>query len=35
MSMLKPYSTLAIGIAIGYFAVGKIVKMLPIGGSGA
>lgn len=29
--MLKPYTTLFIGIALGYFLVPKIQKMLPIG----
>lgn len=31
MSFLKPYSTLLIGAALGYFVVPKVVKMLPIG----
>jgi hypothetical protein len=35
MGMLKPYSTLAVGMLIGYFLLGKVIKMLPIGTGGA
>lgn len=31
MSFLKPFSTLAVGILLGYFAGPKVAKMLPIG----
>lgn len=30
MGMLKPYSTLAVGMVIGYFLLGKVLKMLPV-----
>lgn len=33
MSFLKPYSTLLIGAALGYFLVPKLIKMTPIGSS--
>lgn len=32
MSLLKPYTTLLIGIAIGYFLMPKAIKMMPLGG---
>jgi uncharacterized protein YneF (UPF0154 family) len=33
MGMLKPYTTLGIGILLGYFVAPKVIKMLPIGSS--
>jgi hypothetical protein len=33
VSLLKPYSTLLVGMALGYFFGNKLVKMLPIGGA--
>lgn len=32
MGFLKPFSTLAVGMALGYFLVPKVIKMLPMGG---
>jgi len=31
-SYLKPFTTLAVGIALGYFVVPKVIKMVPMGG---
>lgn len=31
-SYLKPFTTLAVGIVIGYFVVPKVIKMVPMGG---
>ena len=31
-SYLKPFTTLAVGIVLGYFVVPKLIKMAPIGG---
>ena len=28
---LKPFTTLAVGMALGYFVLPKAIKMLPIG----
>lgn len=31
MGMLKPYTTLAIGVVIGYLVLPKVIKMVPLG----
>lgn len=31
-SYLKPFTTLAVGMILGYFVVPKVMKMVPIGG---
>lgn len=34
MSMLKPYTTLVVGMLLGYFLLPKAIKMVPgIGGA--
>ena len=35
MGLLKPYTTLLVGMALGMFVLPKVWKMIPMGGSSA